>query len=109
MTRRRNAAPWSTPRTTSDKTRRSQAEAASTYGWVLYKLGRLDEAEKAFQAAISGGQVAPDTAYYIACLSYDRGREPQAKQWLERRVKEHRTVSPCGKRPRTLMETKLKK
>jgi tetratricopeptide (TPR) repeat protein len=59
------------------------AEAASTYGWVLYKLGRLDDAEKAFQAAVSGGSVAPDTAYYIACLSYDRGREAQAKQWLD--------------------------
>lgn len=59
------------------------AEAASTYGWVLYKMGRLDDAEKAFQAAVSGGSVAPDTAYYIACLSYDRGREAQAKQWLD--------------------------
>jgi Tfp pilus assembly protein PilF len=59
------------------------AEAASTYGWVLYKLGRLDDAEKALQAAISGGSFTPDTAYYIARLSYDRGRESQAKQWLD--------------------------
>jgi tetratricopeptide (TPR) repeat protein len=59
------------------------AEAASTYGWVLYKLGRFDEAEKALNAAISGGTAAPDTAYYIACLAYDRGRESQAKEWLE--------------------------
>ena len=59
------------------------AEAASTYGWVLSNLGRLDEAERAFQAAISGGQVNPDTAYYIARLAYERGREALAKQWLE--------------------------
>ncbi len=59
------------------------AEAASTYGWVLYKLGRLDDAEKALQAAVSGGQFNPDTAYYVARLSVDRGRESQAKQWLE--------------------------
>ena len=59
------------------------AEAASTYGWVLYRMGRLDEAEKAFQAAVGGGSVGADTAYYIARLSYDRGRETQAKQWLD--------------------------
>jgi tetratricopeptide (TPR) repeat protein len=59
------------------------AEAAATYGWVLYKLGRLDEAEKALQAAISGGPVSPDTAYYIARLNVDRGREAQARDALE--------------------------
>jgi Tfp pilus assembly protein PilF len=63
------------------------AEAASTYGWVLYKIGRLDDAEKAFQVAISGGQFSPDTAYYIARLSVDRGRNAQAKQWLEGALK----------------------
>ena len=68
------------------------AEAASTYGWVLYKLGRFDEAEKAFQAAVSGGQFSPDTAYYMARLSYDRGREAQAKQWLELALKNHRAL-----------------
>ena len=83
------------------------AEAASTYGWVLYKMGRLDEAEKAFQAAISGGSVAPDTAYYIACLSYDRGREAQAKQWLDIALK---STGPFAMRQdaKALME-KLKK
>jgi tetratricopeptide (TPR) repeat protein len=58
-------------------------EAASTYGWVLYKMGRLDEAEKALQVAVSSGQFGADTAYYLACLYYDRGRETQAKQWLD--------------------------
>ena len=41
-------------------------EAASTYGWVLFKLGRLDDAEKWLQAAVSSGSVMPDTAYYYA-------------------------------------------
>jgi tetratricopeptide (TPR) repeat protein len=63
------------------------AEAAATYGWVLYKNGKLDEAKKAFQVAVSGGTAAPDTAYYIACLSYDQGRESEAKQWLDLALK----------------------
>ncbi len=63
------------------------AEAASTYGWVLYKMGRLDDAEKALQAAVNSGAMNADTAYYIARLSVDRGREAQAKQWLESALK----------------------
>jgi cellulose synthase operon protein C len=64
------------------------AEANSTYGWVLYKLGRLDEAQKAFEAVVnSGGAMSPDTAYYIARFSIDRGRSDQARQWLENALK----------------------
>lgn len=59
------------------------AEAASTYGRVLYKLGRYADAEKAFQASTSSGSFSPDTAYFIAQLSADRNRESQAKQWLD--------------------------
>jgi tetratricopeptide (TPR) repeat protein len=59
------------------------AEAASTYGWVLYRLGRLDEAEKYLQAAASTGQPSPDTFYYLARLYVDRAREAAAKQCLE--------------------------
>jgi Tfp pilus assembly protein PilF len=83
------------------------AEAASTHGWVLYKLGRLDEAEKALDTAKSAGYVAPDTAYYLACLCYDRGRESQAKQWLDMAIK---STNPFAMRQeaKALME-KLKK
>ena len=64
------------------------AEAASTYGWVLYRLGKIDEAEKVFRAmASAGGGFSPDTAYYIARLSVDRGREQDAQQWLQSALK----------------------
>ena len=71
------------------------AEAASTYGWVLCKLGQLDEAEKWLQHAVSGGQVSPDTAYYYAVLLKERGRDAQAKQWLEGALK---STSPFAMR-----------
>jgi Tfp pilus assembly protein PilF len=66
-----------------------QAEALSTYGWVLYKLGRLDDADKMLRNAISvsGGSVSADTAYYLARLLRKKGgadNEKAAKQWLER-------------------------
>jgi Tfp pilus assembly protein PilF len=82
-------------------------EAASTYGWVLYKLGRLDDAEKWLQAAISAGQVSPETAYYCARLAKDRGHDAVAKQWLEGALK---STSPFAMRPEaTALMEKLKK
>ena len=63
------------------------AEAASTYGWALYKLGRMDEAEQALRAAASGGTFSADTAYYIARVSVDRGQEEDAKKLLESALK----------------------
>ena len=52
-------------------------EVASTYGLVLYRLGRLDEAEKALRVAapIAGSDL--DTAFVFACLAADRGRRPR--------------------------------
>jgi Tfp pilus assembly protein PilF len=66
-----------------------QAEALSTYGWVLYKLGRLDDADKVLRNAISvsGGGISADTAYYLARLLKKRGgaqNEKAAKEWLDR-------------------------
>jgi len=65
----------------------NQAEAFSTLGWVYYKLGRLDQAEAALRKAISGGQMSPDTAYYIARVSTDRDRKDEARQLLESALK----------------------
>ena len=49
------------------------SEAFSTYGWVLYKLDKLDDAEKALRAAIQGGTFGADTAYYLAKVFSKRG------------------------------------
>ena len=55
-------------------------ETAATLGWVFYKLGRLDDAERAFEMVRSHGQVSPDIAYYMARLEVDRGHEVLAKE-----------------------------
>ncbi|MCE5302207.1 MAG: tetratricopeptide repeat protein [Planctomycetaceae bacterium] len=72
------------------------AEAAATYGWVLYKLGRLDDAERALNAAVSGGSSNTDTAYYLARVAVERGRDSQAKQLLESALKNN---APFSMRP----------
>jgi tetratricopeptide (TPR) repeat protein len=63
------------------------ADAISTYGWVLYKSGRLDEADQALRAAMSGGMSSPDTAYYLARLDVDRNRADEAKMLLKGAMK----------------------
>ena len=69
------------------------ADAASTLGWVLYKLKDLDRAELALRQAAQGGNLSADTAYYIAQISYDRGRKWDAKVLLEAVLKSGRPFS----------------
>jgi len=71
-------------------------EAVSTYGWILYKLGKLDEADQAIRAAISSGATSPDTAYYLARLDVDRHRDSEAKMLLESALK---NTGPFSMRP----------
>lgn len=63
------------------------ANALSTYAWVLYRLGRLNDAEKAVRAAAAAGPVSVDTAYYWARIAADQGRKDEAKKTLETALK----------------------
>jgi tetratricopeptide (TPR) repeat protein len=76
------------------------AEAWSTYGWVLYKLGQLDEAEQALKQAASAGQLSADTAYFIAVVSTERGQREQAKSLLKMALD---TKRPFSKQQDALM------
>ena len=60
-----------------------QPESFSTLGWVCYKLGRLDDAEKALRQASSLGRVGPDALYYMARVLVDRQKKADAAQLLE--------------------------
>lgn len=58
------------------------AEALATLGYVYYQTNNLDDALKALQAAVSSGQAAPDTAYYLALVLYDREKTDEARKLL---------------------------
>jgi tetratricopeptide (TPR) repeat protein len=58
------------------------AEYASTFAWVLFKLNRLDEAERLFQQVFQSGQVSSDAAYFYANVLGDRGRLDDVKRLL---------------------------
>lgn len=59
------------------------SEVMSTRGWVLYRVGRLEEAELALRKAFSSGRPSPDSFYYFARLRVDRGHKEEARQMLE--------------------------
>ncbi len=63
------------------------ADAAVTHAWVLYKLGRLDDAEKALRDASSIVNTDVDAAYVTARVAVDRGRKVEAKTMLESALK----------------------
>jgi cellulose synthase operon protein C len=83
------------------------ASAASTYGWALYKTGKLDEAEKALRTAAALGPRSVDTAYYTARVWVDRGRKDEARQMLETALKQT-GLSMCRQEAVELLE-QLKK
>jgi Tfp pilus assembly protein PilF len=59
------------------------ATSYATYGWVLYKAGRLEEAEQALRVAASAGTVNSETAFYVASVSVERKRTDEALQLLD--------------------------
>ena len=58
-------------------------EAFSTLGWVYYKLGNLADAERELRKAARGG-LSLDTAYYLAQVYADQGKDEDAKKLLEK-------------------------
>jgi tetratricopeptide (TPR) repeat protein len=53
------------------------AEAASTFGWALYKNEMYADAERALRLALSGTSVSPDTLYYLAAVLADSKTNPK--------------------------------
>jgi len=58
-------------------------EAAATLGWVLFRLGRIKEAERVFGQLALVGDLSPNAAYYMACVAAQQGQNERAKRLLE--------------------------
>jgi len=59
------------------------AEALATAGWVNYRQGKLEAAERLLNTAVSGGRASSDIAYFIARVKIDQGQLNAAQSWLE--------------------------
>lgn len=64
-----------------------QPEVYSTLGWVLFKNARLQEADQAFQRALSAGVANPETVYYYANVLKELGRLDDARKLLDGALK----------------------
>jgi len=69
------------------------SEAASTYGWVLYKAGKVQDADKVLSQLARSGRVTEDTAYFIARVAFEMGRKDEAKAVLQKALKSTRPFS----------------
>lgn len=58
-------------------------EATATYGYVMFKNNRLDDAEKALQMSFQSGQYTADALYYFALVNRYRGKLTEAAQMLK--------------------------
>jgi tetratricopeptide (TPR) repeat protein len=59
------------------------ADAIATFGWALYRSGRVDQAEQALRQAVSGARTTPDIAYYLARVLADKGHNDDARKLLQ--------------------------
>lgn len=57
-------------------------DAVSTFGWVLYRNGQVEQADRVLENLARTGTVGADTAYYIARVAAERGRKEEATRLL---------------------------
>ncbi len=62
-----------------------RSEAFSTLAWVLYRLGKVQDADRQIQQAFSlaGGNMSNDSYFYLAQIGYESDRKDQAKAILK--------------------------
>ncbi len=63
------------------------AESASTLAWICFRLGRMEDAERVFNAIPASSQASPDAIYFFAAFADDRNRGEMARPLLEAALK----------------------
>ncbi len=87
---------------------RFSPEALTTAAWILYRQGRMAEAQAAMGRVLQTGQLSQDGAYYLARILQDTNRIDDAVKLLQTAVD---TPSPFAQRDKAaelLQEMKSK-
>jgi tetratricopeptide (TPR) repeat protein len=61
-------------------------EATATLGWILYRNGRSDDAEKVMGQALQSGQISADMLYYFSKVLQNKGQLDRAAELLKAAV-----------------------
>jgi len=61
----------------------NSAEVLTTLGWVAYRLGQIDQAERSLRAALASGKGSSETAYYLARVLADGQKNDEVPQLLK--------------------------
>ncbi len=68
--------------TMNSKLNSESADAQITLAWILYQLGRGQEANNALRAGLQAGTPSPDSSYLVAKMMVDQNRLDAARQLL---------------------------
>lgn len=60
-----------------------RADLLATLGWVNFRLGRINEADRFLSSAMSGGRATAEMAYFYAHLLAARGQNEELSQLLK--------------------------
>ncbi len=71
----------------ADYAERQDIHAADTLAWAALKAGRLDEAQRAIEAALRLGTEEPALFYHAGMIAMGRGDARTARTWLERALR----------------------
>lgn len=61
------------------------------YAQVLYRMGKIEDAEKFFEKALAQKDDQFDTLYYLSKIRIDQGREDEAREMLEKALKKRKS------------------
>lgn len=64
----------------------NSGQANITLAWVLYRLGRMREADAALKKGVQAANSSLDSAYFVAKILADQNRKRPAKQALQQAV-----------------------
>ena len=82
----------------------NNSQANITLAWVLYKMGRKEDAQTALQKGVQAGNVSPDSTYLVAEMMADQGRKEDARRLLANVIANTKNLFVLRDRAEKLLE-----
>ncbi len=83
----------------------SNADVLITLAWVMYKLGRVNEFNEAYQRGVRAGALSPDSKYLIAKIMVDQKRNDVAEKLLTNASDDYQGIFVMKNEAQALLES----